>query len=873
MRIIFVSNPVMGGWSPTDMNGLGGGEEIAVLFTAALVTAGHDVTLVYDGPPLTHAGVEYVTRGTGLAPFDVAIYFKCPELADPHLAARLYLWTDQERAFQPDPFRRIFACSEYLRRHLASVNPRCIARLDVLPYGIDCAEVLAAGEGVTRDPKTVLHCASPDRGLVDFLRDVWPRVLAEVPDARLRIAYGWELFDKYGGPRAIKAEVERLLAALPAGTWTMERLDRAAHHRAFWECAAYAYYCTGGEQFGLTALKAQLAGCVPVVKPWGALHETVDAAFLIPDVDAMVRRLVDITREEDHDFVPVPIRERIREAYDWPKIVARWEAVFADESLTAPLISPIITVPGAPPFSEKPGFNLAPVLHPVLGEWFNAIKTQRPWIDPTLGFPPGPVATPDKADAIVLGFACEDAETTPAETLRALGIKPGTPTFLVASHGTWRATTRRRALSRADLLHVLGRQADLQLRAVGLTTEGDGVSVATFRLNPETLQAGRDWDRTRRLTMPRETLSACFMVRNVADTFGQTLQSIQSVVDEVVVCDTGATDSTPDRVNDWRRASGIPVTWVQGTSPRWCFDCLTEHAIGEMGHGHRMAGFETPRNQSLAPARGDHILWMDADEELLNPGGLHKYLQPNCMQGYGIPQHHHSVHPPEASKIDFPVRLFRRQTDHDSPAGFFAFGPQAWPTFHSGHTTRFTGIVHEHPGSPPTYTEGLGPVIIVSDVWISHRGYLTEDIRRKRFVRNWPLMVADRQKYPTRRLGRFLWIRDLSHQMRYLIESAGNVMTPEAAQIAEEACALYMAEFAACADAYTADASAFASTCMQALGRGIEFAVDVKARKPEISGDAQVVAQFAGRFDTVDQVIGALKARLAGVEQWQGPWI
>jgi hypothetical protein len=265
---------------------------------------------------------------------------------------------------------------------------------------------------------------------------------------------------------------------------------------------------------------------------------------------------------------------------------------------------------------------------------------------------------------------------------------------------------------------------------------------------------------------------------------------------------------------------------------------------------------------------------MDADEELLNPEGLAKYLRPNCYEGYGVPQHHHSVHPPEATKIDFPVRVFRRRPDPSGAgAGSFPFGPLQWPTMHTGLTTRFTGIVHEHPGHAPTYTEGVGPVIILSDVWIAHRGYFTEDIRRRRFVRNWPLMVADRQKYPTRRLGRFLWIRDLSHQARYLVESNGGQLTDEAARLAQEACDLFVSDFAGTADAYCADAMGFASQCMGMLNRGIEFSVDIKARKPEVSGDQTIVAQFAGRLESIDQLMAALRARLADVNQWTGSYI
>ncbi len=53
---------------------------------------------------------------------------------------------------------------------------------------------------------------------------------------------------------------------------------------------------------------------------------------------------------------------------------------------------------------------------------------------------------------------------------------------------------------------------------------------------------------------------------------------------------------------------------------------------------------------------------------------------------------------------------------------------------------------------------------------ITHFGYENEAVRRKRFERNLPLIVRDREKNPDRELGRFLWMRDLCHINRFKIE-------------------------------------------------------------------------------------------------------
>lgn len=874
MKLAFDTNPVLGGWTPKDSDGWAGGEECIIGFTRAFAARGHEVHVFYDGIATTDGPVLYHPRQDGremAGGFDAAIHFKCPEQAGQRLAKRLYFWTDQERPFDPDPFRQIAVCSEYLARHLASATPRCAARLTVVPYAIDLDELTEAGAGIARDTQRVLHASSPDRGLEPFL-ECWLKVLEQRPDAKLAITYGWEFFQKYGGDPRVKERCEKLLEQLPKDSWQMGRVSRLDAHRLFWRCGIWAYFCTGGEQFCLNALKAQWAGAVPVVKPWGALHETVFSGWRADTKDEFVTYLTDALGDEQETLRRRIDRERVT---DWSTIAARWEALIeSDEDRPRVFETPVRVIPAPPPFAATPADFVAQAVQPIVAEWMNAVRPQAPWVDPTLGFPPGAPVTPDTGDAALIGWSLEDGQTSAGDYLRGLGLRTGTAVMLFVSHGTWRAGLRKRALSRRDLDDILGGLPELNIRHIALNQDFDGITIATFRYVDGRIRPGRDLGRVLRSQAPRELHSTCLMVRDNESTIGIPLKSVESLTDEVCIIDTGVTDRTLDIVDDWHRRTGIPVRVEKGTSPRWCFTCLREHDIGEMGFGHKVAGFETPRNESIALASGDWIQWLDSDEELLNAQGLEKYLRPNVYMGYGIQQHHHSCHPPEAAKVDFPVRLFRRlPCPENQPAGWFDYGPLNWPTYHSGQKARFTGIVHEHPGYGPGYLEGLGPVIVLPDIFIAHRGYFTEDQRRRRFVRNWPLMVADRQKYPDRRLGRFLWIRDLSHQVRYLIESNGSRLTPEAAHLAEQACALFKEDFTTRADAYSADVLMFARTCMEVLGRGIEFDVTVRARKPEVSGEEVTAFQFAGRFDDAKDVLRAIEARLAETNRWCGDYL
>jgi glycosyltransferase involved in cell wall biosynthesis len=86
-------------------------------------------------------------------------------------------------------------------------------------------------------------------------------------------------------------------------------------------------------------------------------------------------------------------------------------------------------------------------------------------------------------------------------------------------------------------------------------------------------------------------LTLCMIVRDEEARLGCCLASVRGVVDELVVVDTGSRDGT----RELARASGARVLDFA-----WCDD------------------FSAARNHGLAAARGDWVLVLDADEELVS---------------------------------------------------------------------------------------------------------------------------------------------------------------------------------------------------------------------------------------------------------------
>ncbi|WP_456439430.1 tetratricopeptide repeat-containing glycosyltransferase family 2 protein [Caldithrix abyssi] len=103
--------------------------------------------------------------------------------------------------------------------------------------------------------------------------------------------------------------------------------------------------------------------------------------------------------------------------------------------------------------------------------------------------------------------------------------------------------------------------------------------------------------------MKKQTLSVCMIVKNEERFIADCLKSIQEVADQIVVLDTGSTDQTVEIA----RGFGAEIHHFN-----WCDD------------------FAAARNASIKYAKGDWILWLDADERLLPESvtALKKVLKP-----------------------------------------------------------------------------------------------------------------------------------------------------------------------------------------------------------------------------------------------------
>lgn len=372
----------------------------------------------------------------------------------------------------------------------------------------------------------------------------------------------------------------------------------------------------------------------------------------------------------------------------------------------------------------------------------------------------------------------------------------GTPlVVLTTPYGPWEALLKPEQeygrvhlhhYERADLREMFASMEDLQLiyspHAVTPSGEQIGHMVTAFRATGR--PGAIDYERKHSRQRVPGTLSVCMIARDAGHALGRALKSIQHVADQTIVCvDRLSTDDTGEVAKRW----GAEVRAVDSPMD---------------------IGFDGARNASLEGAWGNWVLWLDADEELMEPQAMLKYLRSRHGDGFGLPQYHYAsdfMDHTGSMKVDYPARVFK-----------------------NGRGVRFFGRVHEHPET--ALNDGPGRITIVGDVKIGHLAYVTEAVRQERFRRNLPLMRRDRQDYPDRLLGKFLWLRDCA----YLAQEAAQRGEWEDMKAAlEDAEAMWEAVVQHGNIQLLADALHFRSVANEIQRRGWWTGLDLHGIRPE----------------------------------------
>lgn len=209
-------------------------------------------------------------------------------------------------------------------------------------------------------------------------------------------------------------------------------------------------------------------------------------------------------------------------------------------------------------------------------------------------------------------------------------------------------------------------------------------------------------------------VSLCMIVRDEEDTLPACIDSVQDLVDEIVIYDTGSTDGTVEL------ARGLGATVLEG---HWSDD------------------FAEARNSSLGHCHGKWVLWLDADEVLAGDlGALRDRLAWNLdsVPGYALRIENLLGAGLGGRSVHVACRLFRRAVGH------------------------WVGRLHEQVMDRAT-GEYLS-VLRLPDAHIVHRGYLDSvftaknKTERNLHIAQLELQASPDRSYALMNLGRTLML-------------------------------------------------------------------------------------------------------------------
>lgn len=316
------------------------GSEEAVIFMAQKLALRNLTVTVLGNPPLDspHSQKGKNPRFIDIAffdgsPFDIAICWRMPDKAQdlkPY-ASKIYLWPhDTYRQVlteeQIDGFDDVLWLSHWQREYWIHYNPGFAKFTQIIGNGINPETFMPVEQ--RKNPYSCIYASNYARGL-EVLLDIWPKVKQEFSRATLDIYYGWQHWGLLSPEK--EAKMRRQIQTLA----TLEVRDQGlvGHetlNQAFAAASLWTYPTILPEVFCITALRAQMSGCLPVIINDSALQETVRFGYKCASRDDYLATLLQAMGDADK----ISLQERqimgdfVRQEFTWNHIADKWQTLF-----------------------------------------------------------------------------------------------------------------------------------------------------------------------------------------------------------------------------------------------------------------------------------------------------------------------------------------------------------------------------------------------------------------------------------------------------------------------------------------------------------------------------------------------------------------
>lgn len=183
----------------------------------------------------------------------------------------------------------------------------------------------------------LIWTSSYDRGLEHLLK-MWPDIKKEVPEAELHVYYGWQLFEKFykNNPERMDWMARMNDMMKHDGIFHQGRVSQPEIHEIMKDMDIWAYPTHFGEISCITAMKAQILGCIPVVIEYAALETTVQHGVKVkgdiydPKIkEEFKTELISLMKDKKRQK---KIRDKMmpwaKEYFTWAKVAKEWSDEF-----------------------------------------------------------------------------------------------------------------------------------------------------------------------------------------------------------------------------------------------------------------------------------------------------------------------------------------------------------------------------------------------------------------------------------------------------------------------------------------------------------------------------------------------------------------
>ena len=200
-----------------------------------------------------------------------------------------------------------------------------------------------------KDRNLFVYNASVTKGMIPLVNEIWPKVKAQIPDARLKIIGGYYRFSSASEPDAQEQDWRRMVADPKYTNWGIEFLG-VIPQQQIGQILAQAnfmiYPCAFPETFGISILESLLYNTPVITCRFGAAEEVAleGASYLIdypvepnnlfPDVDRaqQIDRFVAMTVQAYNDTYLHQQKQYycniVRPVAGWNSVALQWQQLF-----------------------------------------------------------------------------------------------------------------------------------------------------------------------------------------------------------------------------------------------------------------------------------------------------------------------------------------------------------------------------------------------------------------------------------------------------------------------------------------------------------------------------------------------------------------